>query len=31
MFFVCAVALLIADILFFTWTSRHYQKNKLEG
>ena len=31
MFFVCAIALLIGDILFFTWTSRHYTKNKLEG
>lgn len=30
-FFVCAVALFLADVLFFTWTSRHYQKNKLEG
>ncbi|MBP5246634.1 MAG: MFS transporter [Fibrobacter sp.] len=30
-FFTCAVALLVADVLFFTWTSRHYQKNKLEG
>lgn len=31
MFFVCAIALLIGDILFFTWTSRHYTKHKLEG
>ena len=31
MFFVCAIALLSGDILFFTWTSRHYTKHKLEG
>ena len=30
-FFTCAVALVIADILYFTWTARHYLKNKLEG
>jgi predicted MFS family arabinose efflux permease len=30
-FLACAVALVIADILYFTWTAKHYQKNKLEG
>ena len=30
-FFTCAIALVIADILYFTWTARHYLKNKLEG
>jgi hypothetical protein len=30
-FFACAVALVIADILYFTWTARHYLRNKLEG
>ena len=30
-FLACAIALVIADILYFTWTSRHYLKNKLEG
>ena len=30
-FLTCAIALVIADILYFTWTSRHYLKNKLEG
>ena len=30
-FLACAVALVIADILYFAWTSRHYLKNKLEG
>ena len=30
-FFTCGVALIIADILYFTWTARHYLKNKLEG
>ena len=30
-FFTCAVALVIADILYFTWTARHYLRNKLEG
>jgi len=30
-FFTCGVALIIADILYFTWTARHYLRNKLEG
>lgn len=30
-FLACAIALVIADILYFTWTARHYLKNKLEG
>ena len=30
-FFTCGVALVIADILYFTWTARHYLRNKLEG
>ncbi|WP_294956764.1 MFS transporter [uncultured Fibrobacter sp.] len=30
-FLACAVALVIADILYFTWTARHYLRNKLEG
>ena len=30
-FFTCGVALIIADILYFTWTAKHYLKNKLEG
>ena len=30
-FFTCAVALVVADILYFTWTARHYLRNKLEG
>jgi hypothetical protein len=30
-FFTCAIALVIADILYFTWTARHYLKYKLEG
>ena len=30
-FFACAVALVVADILYFTWTARHYLRNKLEG
>ena len=30
-FFVCGIALAIADIMFLTYTSRHYLKNKLEG
>ena len=30
-FLACAIALIIADILYFTWTARHYLKNKLEG
>ncbi|MBS7273427.1 MAG: MFS transporter, partial [Fibrobacter sp.] len=30
-FLACGIALVIADVLYFTWTSRHYLKNKLEG
>ena len=30
-FFTCGIALVIADILYFTWTARHYLRNKLEG
>ncbi|MCQ2121280.1 MAG: MFS transporter [Fibrobacter sp.] len=30
-FLACTVALVIADIIYWTWTSRHYHKNKLEG
>ena len=30
-FLACGVALVIADVLYFTWTARHYLKNKLEG
>ena len=30
-FLTCAIALVVADILYFTWTSRHYLKYKLEG
>lgn len=30
-FIACAIALAIADIMFWTFTSRHYLKNKLEG
>ena len=30
-FLACAIALVIADVLYFTWTARHYLKNKLEG
>lgn len=30
-FIACAVALAIADIMFWTYTSKHYLKNKLEG
>jgi len=30
-FLTCAIALVVADILYFTWTARHYLKNKLEG
>ena len=30
-FFACAVALVVADILYFAWTARHYLRNKLEG
>lgn len=30
-FLACAIALAIADIMYFTWTSRHYLRNKLEG
>jgi predicted MFS family arabinose efflux permease len=30
-FFVCGIALAIADVMFLAYTSRHYLKNKLEG
>lgn len=30
-FVACAIALAIADIMFWTYTSKHYRKNKLEG
>ena len=30
-FVASAVALIIADLMFWFWTSRHYIKNKLEG
>lgn len=30
-FVACTVALAIADIMFWTFTSKHYVKNKLEG
>ena len=30
-FLACAIALAIADVMYFTWTSRHYLRNKLEG
>ena len=30
-FLACGVALIIADVLYFSWTARHYLKNKLEG
>ena len=30
-FFVCGIALVIADIMYFAYTSKHYLKNKLEG
>ena len=30
-FLTCAIALVVADILYFAWTSRHYLKYKLEG
>lgn len=30
-FIACAIALVLADIMYLTYTSRHYQKNKLEG
>lgn len=30
-FVACAIALAIADIMFWAYTSRHYMKNKLEG
>lgn len=30
-FLACAIALVFADVMYFTWTSRHYLRNKLEG
>ncbi len=30
-FVACAIALALADIMFWTFTSKHYLKNKLEG
>ncbi len=30
-FFACAIALVIADIMYIAYTSRHYLQNKLEG
>ena len=30
-FLACAIALIIADILYFAWTAKHYLRNKLEG
>lgn len=30
-FLTCGIALVIADIMYLTFTSRHYLKNKLEG
>ena len=30
-FLACGVALVIADIMYLTYTARHYLKNKLEG
>lgn len=30
-FVACAIALALADIMFLTYTSKHYLKNKLEG
>ena len=30
-FLACAVSLLVADVLFFAVTSRHYLRKKLEG
>ncbi|MCQ2091527.1 MAG: MFS transporter [Fibrobacter sp.] len=30
-FVACAIALALADIMFWTYTSKHYLKNKLEG
>lgn len=30
-FIACAIALVIADIMYWAYTSRHYLKNKLEG
>ena len=30
-FIACAIALVLADIMFLSYTARHYLKNKLEG
>ena len=30
-FFACAIALIIADIMYLAYTARHYLRNKLEG
>lgn len=30
-FFACAIALIAADIMYLSYTARHYLKNKLEG
>lgn len=30
-FLTCAIALILADIMYLTYTSRHYLKNRLEG
>ena len=30
-FFACAIALVLADIMYLTYTAKHYLRNKLEG
>jgi len=30
-FFACAIALVIADVMYLAYTAKHYLKNKLEG